>query len=363
MTLRPDSTHHTPSPLAGDLSDGSWLRVLVHGATAFALLDAGVRSSLFEYLELTPDAEPETIAKALDLEPQPTRVLLLGLTSLRLLHKDGSRYRNTEIVRRKLLAASPEYLGPLIRMQSEVINPAMPDLLESLRDNTNTGLRRLSGGGDTLYARLVEHPELQQLFYDNMGDASRKTFRFALDAFDFTRLTHVVDLGGGDATNAIELARRFGHLRVTVFDQPEVLPIARRNIERAGLADRIDTVAGDLFATEFPTGVDGFLYFHIHEIWSAERNTALLRKCHEALAPGGAAIVYNFVADDDERGPLIAGFLSAYFLGLASGEGMTYTARDMAEHLVDAGFTRTETVPDLPFNHALVAGFKGRRRA
>jgi hypothetical protein len=38
-----------------------------------------------------------------------------------------------------------------------------------------------------------------------MGDASARAFSSVHDVYDFKDLKHVVDVGGGDGTNAIEL--------------------------------------------------------------------------------------------------------------------------------------------------------------
>jgi SAM-dependent methyltransferase len=125
------------------------------------------------------------------------------------------------------------------------------------------------------------------------------------------------------------VARRNPHLRVTVFDQETTLKIAAQNAVAADVADRVDYHVCDLFADPVPTGIDGVLYCHLFEIWSLKRNIQLLRKCYDALAPGGALLLFNFVSDDDNTGPLTAAFLSVYFLTIASGEGMVYSSAEM----------------------------------
>jgi cyclopropane fatty-acyl-phospholipid synthase-like methyltransferase len=168
----------------------------------------------------------------------------------------------------------------------------------------------------------------------------------------------VVDLGGGDGSNSIALATANPHLDVTVFDQGSVTEIAARNAEDAGVAKRVHVWPGDLFADPFPADIDGILFCHIFEIWSLERNTELLRKCHAALPPGGAVLVYNFVCHDDDTGPLSAAFMSAYFLAVASGEGMVYSAADMDTAIRAAGFSRVERYEGVGFSHALLVGYK-----
>jgi ubiquinone/menaquinone biosynthesis C-methylase UbiE len=339
--------------------DRDLLRIIIHGATAFELLRTAVDFDLFERIEVERGGMTLAMAaRSLDVEELPARILLLGLASLNLLRKEDEKYLNTEVTREKLLRSSSKYLVPLIQMQAKVINPSILDFAESMKRNTNVGLRRLPGPGDTLYSHLTAHPDLQQVFYDNMGDASKKTFPFLLQQFDFGKLHHVVDVAGGDGSNAIALARRYPHLKVTVFDQETVCKIAARNAQKAGVSDRVNVQAGDIFKDPYPTGIDGVLFLHIFEIWTLERNTELLKKCHAALSPGGAALVYNFVSNDDNTGPLTPAFMSAYFLALASGEGMVYSAHDMEVSLKNALFQRTERFDSMPYHHALVVGYK-----
>ncbi|WP_326691563.1 acetylserotonin O-methyltransferase [Streptomyces sp. NBC_01795] len=340
------------------IEDIELLHTVIHGTTAFEFLRTGLELDLFGHLEKPGGLDLAGVAGALGTEEHAARVLLLGLASLRLVHKEGDTYRNAPLARRCLLRGSPNYLGPRVEMQRHVTNPGIGDLLESVRQDTNVGLRHLAGSGPTLYDRLAAHPEVQRVYYENMGDASSKTFPLVAETYDFSSVRHVIDVGGGEATNALTLARAHPHLKVTVFDLDEALGLAARNIKDAGLEDRVHTHAGDLFADPLPEGADAVLFSHLFESWSLERNTELLRKCHRALPPGGAVLVYSFVSDDDNTGPLSAAFMSAYFLAIATGEGMVYSGQDVCRCLADAGFSRTERHDGVGFQHALIAGIK-----
>ncbi|MGA5305655.1 methyltransferase [Nucisporomicrobium flavum] len=340
------------------VTEADYLRIIIHGTTAFELLRTGLEFDLFERLEAAGGMTVEETAEAIGVEPQPARILLLGLASLRLLEKADGKYVNSALVKRKVLRDGERFLGPLIDIQARIINASLVDFAESMRQNTNVGLRHIEGPGTTLYERLTAHPELQKVFYDNMGDASKRAFAQILDQYDFSGIRHAIDIGGGDGTNSVELARRYPNLEVTVFDQESVTRLAADRIEDPDLRKRVHFHPGDLFADALPEGADAILFFHIFEIWSLERNTELLRKCHAALPEGGVCLVYNFVSDDEGTGSMSGGLVSPYFLTLASGEGMTYSAADMEQAVRDAGFSRVERHAGLGFSHALVVGHK-----
>ena len=92
-------------------------------------------------------------------------------------------------------------------------------------------------------------------------------------------------------------------------------------------------------------------------IWSEERNQLLLRKAAKALPPGGAAVVFNMMQSDDERGPISAALGSPYFLTLATGEGMLYTWGEYETWMREAGFATVARVA-LVKDHGAIIGVR-----
>ena len=50
--------------------------------------------------------------------------------------------------------------------------------------------------------------------------------------------------------------------------------------------------------------------------------------------------------------------MSPYFLTVASGEGMIYSATDIEQALLDAGFSTVDRHEGMAFGHALIVGRK-----
>ena len=61
----------------------------------------------------------------------------------------------------------------------------------------------------------------------------------------------VYDLGAGDGKIAIAAARDFGAKSVGIEYNPELTELGRRNIERAGLTDKVSMIHGDIFKENF----------------------------------------------------------------------------------------------------------------
>ncbi len=333
------------------------LVLIAGGHTAFQLLWAAIELGVFAFISRQPGATDSEIAEEAGLQTQPARILLTGLTALKLILKEEDSYRNSKLVEQLLSPGSPENRIDVLGWQRYIVYPGEIDFVESLRQNRHVGLSRFPGKEGTLYERLSHDPTLEKVFQDAMSSLSRSANAMLASLVDFSGVHHLVDAGGGDGTNAITLAKAQQALKVTVFDSPTVCERAATNIEQAGLVDRIDTHAGNFFVDDFPEGADCILFSHILTIWSREHNIALLKRAHEALPDGGRVMIFNMMGHDTGDGPLVTALGSPYFLTIASGEGMMYSWQEYEEFLASAGFRQSERL-ELPKDHGVLVGIR-----
>lgn len=330
---------------------------LIGGHIYFQTLSAAVQLDLFTLLARRGPLTRPQIAEALNLTEKPTRILLLGCVTLGLLCRRGGAYANTTLSDQLLNRDRPRNIAPIVLWQHFINYRAMAHFQEALQTNRNVGLQEFSGDEPTLYQRLAHNPALEKVFQDAMEAISLQANHLLAEALDFRQVRHLLDVGGGNATNIIRLAQRYPHLKADVFDFPSVCTIARAKIQAANLADQLGAVPGNCFEDEFPSGVDGILFCHFMTIWSEEKNQALLKKAHRALEPGGMVVVFNQMQHDAEDGPLSAAMGSPYFLTLATGEGMLYTWDEYEQWMRTAGFTRVLRRV-LIRDHGLIIGIK-----
>ncbi|MGH3900508.1 MAG: methyltransferase [Pseudonocardiaceae bacterium] len=317
---------------------------ILFGHAAFQYLNAGCELNLFELVRAKPDLTAAEIGDELGLAKRATDILLLGCTSLGLLVRQDGRYRVAGVLGELMATDDWRRVEDTVAFEHYVVYEGQLDFTESLRKNTNVGLRRVPGSGKDLYQRLSQNPHMEQVFYKYMRSWSELANRHLVEQLDLSNTKRFLDCGGGDAVNAIALAEANPQLQVTVLEIPATVRIAEMKIAEAGLSDRVSVTAHDMFTEPFPDGYDCIMFAHQMVIWTPEENTALLRKAYAALPRGGRVIIFNSMSDDDGDGPVVAALDSVYFASLPAEGGMIYPWKQHEQNLKDAGFTRFERV-------------------
>ena len=97
--------------------------------------------------------------------------------------------------------------------------------------------------GMDAWTHRAQHPEDGVIFDKAMADFGGVVSQTVIESYDFSQFSHVVDVGGGNASFLVSLLKAHPNMRGTVQDLPHVVPGARRHLEEEGLADRCDVVA------------------------------------------------------------------------------------------------------------------------
>jgi SAM-dependent methyltransferase len=333
------------------------LYLVFGGHIYFQTLRTAVQLDVFTLLEKEGPLTRQEIAKRLGIDEQPARIVVLGLTATGLLRKRGARYSNSHLARVLLVKDSPRKITSYVELQHRAMYPALRWMLDATREYRNVGIKEFPGDEPTLYERLAHVPEVEAIFQDAMQELSVQANADLARFVDLRGTRHLVDVGGGDGTNIIAIARQRPGLRATVFDSPTVCEIARRNIASSGMAERLDAAPGDCFTDPFPADADCLMFCHFFTIWGERKDRELLKKCFDSLPPGGKVIIFNMMQHDDESGPLSAAVGSPYFLTLATGTGMLYTWNEYETWMREAGFANVER-RRLLRDHGMIIGTK-----
>jgi predicted O-methyltransferase YrrM len=154
---------------------------------------------------------------------------------------------------------------------------------------------------------------------------------------------HLLDIGGASGTWTIAFLRAVPQAKATLFDLPEVIPMARQHIADAGFSKRISLVAGDYYKDELPSGADFAWLSAIAHQNSREQNRELFSKIYKALQKTGVLAIRDVVMDESRSQPE-TGALFAVNMLVSTERGGTYTFDEFREDLLKAGFNKVTLI-------------------
>jgi acetylserotonin N-methyltransferase len=149
-------------------------------------------------------------------------------------------------------------------------------------------------------------------------------------------VTRLLDVGGGSGCFAIALALQHPELRCSIMELPAMCEVAMEYVREGGVADRVDTVAVDMFREEWPRGYDAMFFSNVFHDWNFETCEWLAQRSFEAMPSGGRIYLHEMLLDDDGAGPITAASFSMLMLGT---QGQQFTFAELKGLLEAAGFT------------------------
>jgi SAM-dependent methyltransferase len=293
------------------------------------VLYAANQLGVFKLLSPQPQSAAQ-LAEQAALDSLAMQRLLDACVALGLLRKSNGCYANSVTAETYLAPGKPGYIGEAVDMFRWRVAPKWQDLLNALRGNRPSNM----------YDSLVNDRQQLERFIEGLRQLSFWRARALASRLDLSSFRKLLDVGAGSGVYSIEILKRNRELRAYLFDQAPVCEIAKRNVERAGLAERTQVVAGDFFCDELPRA-DLLLVSNVLHDFPVEKVQLLLRKVFASLEPGGTLLINDFILDDDDAGPVDGALMSLVLFLETDGAG-NYSARDYGEWLTAAGFQETE---------------------
>ena len=284
------------------------------------------------------------VAAALGTDPRATTVLLDALAALGLLDKEAGAFRCPAATADLLARDAGGSVAPML-MHSVALWRRWSALTEVVRS-----------GAPAPAPEPEQRERDREAFIAAMHAVAAPMAAAVVAAVGPGGATRFLDVGGASGTYTQAFLAASPSLRATLFDLPPVIEIARRRLRAAGVADRVEFVAGDFYRDELPGGHDLALLSAIIHQNSAEQNIALFRKVRQALLPGGRLIVRDHVMSPDHTRPL-RGALFAVNMLVGTAGGGTYSFAEIRAGLEAAGFAEVRLLQADERMNGLVEAF------
>lgn len=251
-----------------------------------------------------------------------TEMLLNALTSLGLLEKKDGIFHNTRASGRFFVEGSPDNARPGL-LHTVGLWKRWSALSECVRAGTSVAQE---GRGNSV-------PD----FIAAMDRNARERAPHVVDTVGSENLHRMLDLGGGSAAYSIAFARANRELTAEVLDLPEVVPIAKEHIRKAGLSDRVTCRPGDMLVSPLGQNFDLVLISTICHMFSPAQNRQLFERAHAALGPRGRLVIQDFILEPNKSAPRFAALFSLNML-VGTRAGACYSDPEYEGWLRDTGF-------------------------
>lgn len=266
-----------------------------------------------------------------------TGYLLSGLTAIGFVQKDGDLYQNSPEADRYLVKGKPEYLGGFI-LYYGMNEGTMPMNVNKLVTEGPQPMQQQAMDGQLDFAAMGA-----MLRQAQEGYRQQELLKIVRSLPENDSIQRVLDIGCATGLLGLAVIGDAPERTGVLFDQ---LPpsLIEESVEAAGLTGRAAVVNGNFMTDDLGSGYDLILAVSVM-LFAKGQMEVLLKKCYDALNPGGVLLVVSEGIQRDLTGPwdMVMGYLPYYFQGMDMGV--------LQDEVVDAakkeGFTQFEKRTEL----------------
>ena len=213
-----------------------------------------------------------------------------------------------------------------------------------------SGVKRVFG--EPLFDYIGTHPELAPFFDAAMPAIHGHETAAMLEAYDFSAVDFLADIGGGNGSLIGAVLQRYPKLRGLLFELGHVAARARESLKAYDLEGRYSVIEGNFFDS-VPGGADTYLFRHIIHDWTDEQSVQILNNCRKVIPNNGRLLIVEAVVPTGNASSLAKDFdmVMMVFPG-----GIERTEEEYRFLLEQAGFRLSSITPTT----SLVSVVEGR---
>jgi ubiquinone/menaquinone biosynthesis C-methylase UbiE len=274
----------------------------------------------------------EKIARAASLPLRSTRMLLDALVGMGLVGKTRGLYKLEAEAKAFLVKGEVDFLGAALQFD-DFTRQGWFGLTQALRQGKPAATNASPEQKKAFFQELVK-----RIFPSSY--ASSVALCKKLGVGKTLKNQKILDVGCGSAAWSIAFALADPAAKVVAIDSKEVLEVAQSQVQRFRLQKQFEFRDGDFNALPFEReAYDSIILGHICHGEGEASTRRLLKKCYDALKPGGKLLIAEFIANDLRTGPEIP-LLFAMPMLLFTEHGDVFTAKEMKRWLNFVGFKK-----------------------
>ena len=314
---------------------------IAKGYQKATLLFAAADLDLFSTLNKKP-MTAEALSAELDTDYRATSVLLDALVAMALLTKQNTKYSVTPAAADLLCETKTQSILPMVRHHANCLRRWV-----QLPQITKAG--NPAESSPSIRGQAADNAA----FIGAMENVSRPVADQIIEKLQPLSFRHLLDIGAASGTWTIAFLNALPKASATLFDLPDVIPMAKKHIARAQLSDRVKFVPGDFYSDDLPPGADFAWLSAIAHQNSRSQNRDLFAKIYRALKPQGTLVMRDIVMEESRTQPP-AGALFAINMLVATQGGGTCTFEEYRSDLLNAGFKNITLIAPDEFMNSLI---------
>ncbi|RLQ85189.1 methyltransferase [Notoacmeibacter ruber] len=272
------------------------------------------------------------------------RQMLIALSALGFVIRDGERYRLAPGMEACLRRDGSQYLGTLARHANKFLYPLWSRCADAVRQDSNQRAAVFNDSRDW-FEILYSDPEDVADFHAFLSVLADPFVENFVKGYDFSRHKGFLDIGSGRAALPAKVIAAHPHLTAAVCDLLEAARHMRQELSAAGQLDRIAVYEGDVIAGDLPEIHEDLVHmgWMLHD-YGVETQKRILSNIFAALPSGATFIASETPLLDDQAGPAFVALLSLNML-VSSDGGIESTCAEYLERFRQAGFANVRAMP------------------
>lgn len=314
-------------PLLFQMATGYWLSQAIYVAAKLGIADI---------LGKRPQSSVE-LAAATCCDSSSLFRVLRALSSAGVFAQVGADSFALTGLGNSLRSNVPGSLRAIVITIGEIHYQACGALLHTVKTGS-PAFNRLFGA--TLFEHLQNNTHDSAAFNKGMTDLSSLVAHAVLIAYDFSGISSVVDVGGGEGRLLRRILDLYPEMTGIVFDSSNEL---RSPASPSDTEDRCSFASGNFFDS-VPEGADAYLLCGVLHDWNDERAAVILCSCREALPKNGRLLIIETIVPETDSASF-SKLLDINMLVMTSGRERTKSEFCML--LSRAGFRIKRITPTL----------------
>lgn len=148
--------------------------------------------------------------------------------------------------------------------------------------------------GESVWEHFRKNPDANEAFNHALAELRGDEHQQIADAYDWSGVNTVVDVGGGVGSLVLAILRKTPSLRGVLVEQPEVVTHAEQVLSERGARDRCQLVPASFFDAIPATGEVWTMCQVLHD-WPDAKCLQILRRCREAMRPTDRLLICEMV--------------------------------------------------------------------